>query len=265
MQQVPVITIVGCGTNIPCPDRYCSGFHLAVGGEEWLIDCGSGVFGRFPRYNLDPFSLDRIFLTHHHPDHSADLVAVLFASTYLDPPRARPIEILGGPGTRDFVERLRNLWREWVAVPAGVTVTECETGRLERGGRTIRIFPMAHHTSSVAFRIDLGSGGEIVFTGDTGGGAEVVAAASGARVLVTEAAVPSGAGIEGHQDPETAARAAAQADVETLVLVHRYPEVSVEAACEGARSHFRGQIVVAAEGDRLFLEPEKVRVEGENG
>jgi len=58
---------------MPNPHRACSGYLLNVGESLNLIDCGGGVTSSFLRCGFDPLKLDRIFISHTHSDHVAEL------------------------------------------------------------------------------------------------------------------------------------------------------------------------------------------------
>lgn len=66
-------TILGSSSGIPSPDRACSGYLLQTGESLSLIDCGGGVASSFLRCGFDPMKLDRIFISHSHSDHVAEL------------------------------------------------------------------------------------------------------------------------------------------------------------------------------------------------
>jgi len=66
-------TILGSSSGMPHPHRACSGYVLQVGESLNLIDCGGGVASSFLRCGFDPLKLDRIFISHTHSDHVAEL------------------------------------------------------------------------------------------------------------------------------------------------------------------------------------------------
>jgi ribonuclease BN (tRNA processing enzyme) len=68
-----VLTILGSASGMPNPDRAGSGYLLDIDGSLSLIDCGGGVASSFFRQGYDPHQLDRIFITHTHADHVAEL------------------------------------------------------------------------------------------------------------------------------------------------------------------------------------------------
>ena len=67
------LTILGSSSGMPNPNRACSGYLLQTGESLSLIDCGGGVTSSFLRCGFDPLKLDRIFISHTHSDHVAEL------------------------------------------------------------------------------------------------------------------------------------------------------------------------------------------------
>ncbi len=71
------ITILGSSSGMPQPDRACSGYLLQTGESLSLFDCGGGVVSLFLRCGFDPMKLDRIFVSHAHSDHVAELTLLI--------------------------------------------------------------------------------------------------------------------------------------------------------------------------------------------
>lgn len=69
----PIYHILGSSSGFPQAGRACSGYALEIDGHISLIDCGGGVVQSFMRSGLDPNKLDRVFVSHTHPDHCSDL------------------------------------------------------------------------------------------------------------------------------------------------------------------------------------------------
>ncbi|MBD3258953.1 MBL fold metallo-hydrolase [candidate division GN15 bacterium] len=67
------LTLLGTASGMPNPDRNGSGYLLETGESLSLIDAGPGVAAAFRRNGFDHRQLDRIFITHTHADHVADL------------------------------------------------------------------------------------------------------------------------------------------------------------------------------------------------
>ena len=90
------ITIVGSGTVVPSLQRRQSCVVVSAGGETLVFDLGSGTVRGMLRADLDPFTVDRIFFTHFHPDHTVDVVPLLFAINHgSQEQRTRPLRVAG--------------------------------------------------------------------------------------------------------------------------------------------------------------------------
>ena len=98
---------VGTGTAAPSPTRVQSG-HLVQAGElSLLMDCGSGIAHRLAALGIRWQDISHVALTHFHADHTVGLPTLMYAWRYGDlPPRTRPIEIIGPPGTLALLARL---------------------------------------------------------------------------------------------------------------------------------------------------------------
>jgi ribonuclease BN (tRNA processing enzyme) len=70
---------------------------LIVDGRIYLIDMGHGAFDQFTKANLDIADLDRVFITHLHSDHVADLYTMLWLRFGGINPLTHPLDIWG-PG-----------------------------------------------------------------------------------------------------------------------------------------------------------------------
>lgn len=66
-------TILGSSSGVPQANRCTSGYVLSVNGQLSLIDCGGGVTSSFLKRGLDPLHVERIFISHTHPDHVCEL------------------------------------------------------------------------------------------------------------------------------------------------------------------------------------------------
>lgn len=66
-------TILGSASGLPQANRGSSGTVVEAAGTLALIDCGGSVCQGFLRTGFEVSRLDRIFITHTHPDHVVEL------------------------------------------------------------------------------------------------------------------------------------------------------------------------------------------------
>ena len=78
------VTILGSGTCVPSLDRSSCAVMVAVGGATLLLDSGAGTMRRLLETGKTIFDLSHIIYSHFHPDHTGELVPILFATKYPD-------------------------------------------------------------------------------------------------------------------------------------------------------------------------------------
>ena len=70
-------TLLGTSSGVPQASRANAGYLLKTGDSLSLIDCGGGVTSSFLRAGFDPLKIDRVFISHTHPDHCCELSLVI--------------------------------------------------------------------------------------------------------------------------------------------------------------------------------------------
>lgn len=248
----PRLIVLGSGTAVPRADRATSCYLVDDGaGTVLLVDCGPGALHRAAAAGYPLPSLDVVLVTHIHPDHCADLVALQFAVRGpLGAPRPRPVLVFGDPAVALLVSRLRNAWPEWLAPKADrFELRTVAPGPVALPGRTTAAaFKVAHHASSLGWRLTLPDGFTLAFSGDATEGADLLALGRDADLFVIEAAVPARSGIPGHLDPARAGRVGAACGAKALLLTHFYPSVLAQPIASLAQQGFEGRVTLAQDG-----------------
>lgn len=249
------VIILGSGTAIPLSHRGSPSIATVIQGSPVLFDMGPGTLRQLTRAGIDFEQIERVFLTHFHPDHTADLVHLLFASK--NPAvlkRRKPFVVTGPPGTIRLIASLQDAYPEWLSLPPdmmGVEELDMEKNvRKDCGDFTVMTAPTNHTPHSLAYRVEDREGKAVVYSGDTGFCDSVVELAQGADLLILESSFPDKDPCEGHLTPSLAGRMAALAGVERLVLIHFYPEclrTDVSAQC---RKTYKGELIL---GEDLLL------------
>ncbi|ACB84037.1 MBL fold metallo-hydrolase [Natranaerobius thermophilus] len=78
MTKAFMLRVLGRYAPFPAKNSNCSGYLLTAGEDNFLFDCGNGVLSNLQNY-LDLSQLSALFITHHHSDHVADLIALRHA------------------------------------------------------------------------------------------------------------------------------------------------------------------------------------------
>jgi ribonuclease BN (tRNA processing enzyme) len=250
------ITILGSGTCVPSLERSACAVLIRVGGRQLVFDAGPGTMRRLLEAGTTIFEVDVLFLSHFHPDHSAELVPLLFANKYgADPPRSKPLTVVTGPGGEAFFQGLRAVYGPWIELPGDLLrVMAMAPGTLALEGLTVTACRVVHNPESVAYRIETPGGHRIVYSGDTDYSTALIALADGADILICEAAFPDEMKVTGHMTPSQAGEVARLARVGHLVLTHFYPACQGVDVARQCRRHWDGRLTLAQDLMQIPLE-----------
>jgi ribonuclease BN (tRNA processing enzyme) len=248
------ITVVGSGTVVPRLNRRQSCVVVEMSGEMLVFDLGSGAMRGMLHAGLDPFAVDSILFTHFNPDHTVDVVPLLFSIKYgAEEERTRPLCLTGPEPFRSFWDSLTDVWGEFMVGDYPTRVSELPhecTSPLDLPGCRLSWSPAEHRPESIAYRLETEDGG-FAYTGDTEYSESVVDLARDARTLLVECSFPDDSPVPGHLTPSSAARIASEAGVERVVLTHIYPTADeLDLAAEVGRG-YDGEVLVARDGFRF--------------
>lgn len=250
-------TVLGAGSILPRAGYGCSDYALrpAPGAKVTLFDCGPGSVRALGAAGIGLAEVERVAISHFHPDHWLDLLALAFARR--NPAfEAPPIEIVGPRGLASLLERAASMFgeRTWLRFE-GATFREVEPdtprgagARLACGAFELAWAPTRHTPEAVAWRIGLPGGASIAYTGDSGENEDVARLASGVDLFVCECSFPDDAAVPHHLTPTSAGRMARAAGCARLLLTHFYPSLDPAAAREVAARVFDGPIDLARDG-----------------
>lgn len=250
------VTVVGSGTVVPRLARRQSCVVVEAGGETLVFDLGSGAVRGMVRAGIDPFAVDRIFFTHFHPDHTVDVVPLLFSMKYgAEDERTRALSITGPTPFESFWASIMAVWGEWMVGEYPLKITElphdCDSP-LELPGGRLSWTPAEHRPESIAYRLDSQTGG-FVYTGDTEYSESVVELARDAHTLLIECSFSDESPVPGHLTPSGVARIASEAGVGRVVLTHLYPAAEALDLRADVGRGYDGEVVVAEDGLRFSV------------
>ena len=244
--EMAELIILGSGTGVPSLKRASPGLLLISAGSKILIDSGSGTLRRMLEVGITYQDIDLLLYTHTHPDHIADLVPILFACKYAEPPRQRELKCLGGPGFFEYFEKLNTLYGPWIKPKAyQLTVQDMPQNPIIFHDVKIRSKSLAHLPGSVGYRFELTDTKSLVISGDTDYCQNIVDLSAEADLLVLECSFPDGKKVEGHLTPSLAGRIGKESKCKNLLLTHLYPQCDQMDILSQCRQVFNGEIVVA--------------------
>jgi len=180
--------VIACGTGMPMPrmKQAAACFVIELGnGDKFIFDMGNGSFERIHALGIPLDYLDKVFITHPHMDHMADL-----ATFYMTGPqnnRSVPLRVWGpgGGGMRPewsfktSMEHMEKMWAWMSGTLAGtidttafkLEVTEYDWSKVnnviyEDNGVVIRSIPAIHFEGTASFILEW-NGLRLAFSGDS--------------------------------------------------------------------------------------------------
>lgn len=101
------LTLLGCGGNVPMPNRFLSSLFINYKGRKMLIDCGEGTQVAMKKYNCGFKTIDLILITHLHGDHIIGLIGLL--QTMGNSGKTDDLTIVGPVGITDAMNAIKVL------------------------------------------------------------------------------------------------------------------------------------------------------------
>jgi len=250
MERNTRITIIGSGTCVPRLDRSACAVLVERGRAKILLDLGPGTIHRLLEYGVTIFDLTHILLSHFHPDHTGELVPLLFATKYPDgQARKQRLDVIGGSGLKSFYQGLQAAYGQWIELPQDqLAIQEMEIstkGSLDFEDLHVTARPVNHRPESLAYRIQVNGGISMVYSGDTDECDTLAQLADGTDLLICESAMPDQHKVPGHLTPSLAGAIASRAKAKRLVLTHLYPPCDAVDIVKQAHSTYKGPVIVA--------------------
>ncbi|MDK2562837.1 ribonuclease Z [Romboutsia sedimentorum] len=101
------LILLGCGGNMPMPNRFLSSLFINYRGRKILIDCGEGTQISMKMKNCGFKNIDLICITHLHGDHFNGLIGLL--STIANSSRTEDLTIIGPLGIKKHLDAVKVL------------------------------------------------------------------------------------------------------------------------------------------------------------
>lgn len=101
------LVLLGCGGNVPMPNRSLSSLFINYKGKKILIDCGEGTQVSMRMKNCGFKDIDLILITHLHGDHIIGLIGLL--STMGNSGKTEDLTIVGPKGIIDTMNAIKVL------------------------------------------------------------------------------------------------------------------------------------------------------------
>jgi ribonuclease BN (tRNA processing enzyme) len=223
--------------------------HLVrAAGAAICLDLGAGALGLLQAH-VRPEDLDLVVISHLHPDHFVDLLALRVYMVW-GPGAGKRLRVVGPPGLRAALAALGDDGMDSAFAFEELTGNELETAF--RDDLRIRHCQVPHLPPTFATRIDV-RGASMCFGADCAPNDALAGLADGVDILVTECSfgtgqIPAGAM---HLNAPAAGAIARRAGVGQLVLTHCFPEWDLDAAVAAARAAAGLPVCAAVGGERV--------------
>ncbi len=242
------ITFLGTGTCHQQPDRATTAIDCDGWGTHFLIDVGSGALRRLREAEINPDTIEAVFITHVHPDHLSDLPPLIQMYQYALPAaRTRTLHLFGPVGLNKTVgEMIRLMLPEAVGkMPFELAVHELGESEVDFGPVKVFSRTVAHsdHLKCLGYRF-AAQKKTFAFTGDSGTCPALSELGKGVDLYIMECNNPSDQPVPGHLTPAQLASIAQESQAKEIVLTHIGPLCAGRDLKEEARE-FRGEITVA--------------------
>jgi ribonuclease BN (tRNA processing enzyme) len=222
------------------------------GSNAVVLDLGQGSFPRLAGL-LEPSALDAVVVSHLHPDHFIDLVALRHYLRWQFHP-SRRVRVIAPAGLAD---RLDALHAEPGFSAATLAIEALDPGTIRIGGLDLAAGRVTHTEDSYGFRIAAVDGPGLVYSGDCGRAEDLDPLVQPGDTVLTEVSfgpgpVPSDAE---HLDGPAVGAMAARTGAGAVLLTHLQMGFDVQATIDSVRAAgFEGPVTLVEPGDRFVLE-----------
>jgi ribonuclease BN (tRNA processing enzyme) len=251
---VELVTIGAGPSYSKVPAAVGASYLVVEGDHALLLDFGHGAFSNLANA-WEPSALDAIAISHLHPDHFIDLVALRHYLRFeFDPPRR--VRVLGPQGLGDRLDALHaepGFAQETLDVePVGGPSTR------QIGPFTLQATLVTHTAESYGYRVspaDDPRAPGVVYSGDCGRADDLGPLLRPGDTLLSECSfgpgpVPPDAK---HLDAPAIARLAAAHRAGQVLLTHFHAHLGHAATLDSMRRLYTGPVRFVAPGDRLTI------------
>jgi len=245
------IIVLGSGSCVPSHKRYPASyfFYPFNSNENWLVDIGEGALFRLSEAGLSYKEIDRIFVSHTHPDHIGALVSLLLALNYTPGfKREKPLYIYGPEDVGEYLQMHLKFAPYLKSSFPMEFIPVLPDHKMEIKNCLLETKKMKHFNPTLGYRWDFGRCA-VVYGADGGFSKTLIQLAYDADFLILESSYPAEKPVTGHLTTKEAGEIAREARAKRLMLTHFYPEVAEmdvgDIKKEVKLSGYEGEIIAA--------------------
>ncbi len=221
------LIVLGSGSALSGANRCTAGYVLKTNKEPIILDFGYGCFKQMQRAGVDYKDINNILLSHLHPDHTNDILALystLKCAIEFGEIKSKTLNIYGPKGVKEYWKNLERLYYSKNKA-LKVNVKELENSKIKLSKATFEARPMAHgKINALGFKISA-EGKSVVYSGDSDYSANLLKLAKNSDISIFDCSHKDNKYYPGHLTPTRCAELAAKANVKSLMLTHFYPDI----------------------------------------
>jgi ribonuclease Z len=148
------ITILGSSSATPTLERHHTAQFFSFKQKAFLIDCGEGTQTQLLRYGLKSSRIEKIYISHLHPDHCLGLTGLLSSLSLKG--RNAPVHIYAPKGLEEILEVQFRYCDVHIIYPLKIHELPAEPMAVifEDDDFIVRSFPVEHRIPCWGFRFD---------------------------------------------------------------------------------------------------------------
>jgi len=244
------LTVLGSGTFVPNLNRQNASYLLQDSRNNFVIDFGRGAINRLMEAGVSIYEIDSIFITHFaHPDHTADLLSLLFSLNVpanVKDNRKKDLYLYGPEGIKKYIKKMFGLM-ESPTIKLKLVVKEVSPNEtIKIDDWKITNFKVKHlNKSALAYRFEKGNK-IISFSGDSSYCDGLKKAIKSSDLAVLESTWPKNIEPGAHMTAEDAGKISLESNVKKLILSHILDSyLRNYDLIKSAKKYFKGPIIIA--------------------
>jgi ribonuclease BN (tRNA processing enzyme) len=225
-------------------------YLLRAEGTAIVLDLGQGAFPRLAA-QVEPSTVDAIVVSHLHPDHFIDLIALRhYLRWQFQPPRR--VRVIAAKG---LAHRLDAVHDEPGFAAASLDIEPLAPGSFEIGAIGVEARRVTHTVNSYAFRVSSGPGPGLVYSGDCGRAEDLDPLIRPGDALLCEVSFGPGPAPHdaGHLDGRSVGELAARCRPGRVLLTHLQMGFDPIATVESVARSYPGPVDLVEPGTHVAI------------
>jgi ribonuclease BN (tRNA processing enzyme) len=218
------LIILGSGTFVPELKRNSSSYLVEIGKERLIFDFGRGSLTSILKLKISLDKINKIFISHLHVDHLAELSSFLFYFLYRPKAKKYPDIFIYGP---KGIKKTMNLLFKAYHINNHkyldkIKIKELSDKDFVKGKNwKIKAFKVKHAKKLYCLAYRLESGKKVFcYSGDTAYCKGIKNACKNTDLALIEASLPEKLKIKEHLTGKKAGKIAKQSRVKKLIITH---------------------------------------------